>query len=133
MLNYPPKILLAFSQTFKEDQQQFFKWLLENGYPELAALSSAIRGSEEAVNWLMKHNFFHLAALDGAIDKQQKARGWLLKFNFVLLVRLADAVNESPEAIAWLGQNELHVFLVIAQQIRDFRNRQTFDYHKKQS
>ncbi len=81
----------------------------------------------------MKHRFPHLAALDGAIDKQEKARNWLIKFDFILLVRLADAVNENPEAIAWFDKNELHVFLVIAQQIKNFRNRQTFDYHKNNS
>lgn len=131
MIHYPPKILLAFSETFNEEKEQFFNWLLSNGYPELAALSSAVRGSEEALNWLMQHKFYHLAALDGAIDKQAKARNWLVNYKFSHLVMLADAVNEHQPAIEYFQENDLQIFLVIAQRIRDFRNRQTFDYHKK--
>jgi len=43
MLNYPPKILLAFGETFGDNDKEFRSWLLENGYKELAALSSGIK------------------------------------------------------------------------------------------
>ena len=36
MLNYPPKILIAFGETFEENET-IFNWLLKNGYSELAA------------------------------------------------------------------------------------------------
>ena len=52
MLNYPPKVLMAFGETFDENEKRY-NWLLHNGYPELAALSSAILGREEDFTWLM--------------------------------------------------------------------------------
>jgi hypothetical protein len=79
----------------------------------------------------MQHKYFHLAALDGAIDRQAKARDWLVKYKFPLLVMLADAVNEHQAAVNYFQDNDLQIFLVIAKRIRDFRDRQTFDYHKK--
>ena len=122
---------MAFAETFREEQEEFYNWLLKNGYPELAALSSAIRGSEEALIWLMQHKFYHLAALDGAIDKQGKARAWLVKFQFNTLAMLADAVNEQQAAIDYFQGKDLQLFLLIAKRIRDFRDSQTYDYHKK--
>jgi len=131
MLDYPVKILLAFAKTFDEEGgEEFFKWLLENGYPEMAALSSAIRGSREAFGWLMKNKFPHFAAFDEAIDRSPKAYAWLRKYDFDFLIVLADAVNEKSEAIEWLSRNKLFIFLDIARRIREYRNRQRFDYHK---
>jgi len=106
MLHYPPKILMAFGETFDENEK-IYNWLVQNGYPELAALSSAIRGSEDAFNWLMANKFPQLAALDGAIDKNPKAYEWLKNHKMDFLLVFADACNE-----------------------RKFRDNQTFDYHK---
>ena len=72
MLDYPSKILIAFGETFTDNGEEFYNWLLENGYPELAALSSGIRGSHEAINWLLKNKYPQYAALDGAIDNKRK-------------------------------------------------------------
>lgn len=130
MLDYPPKILLAFGETFSETDGAFHRWLLENGYPELAALSSAIRGSYEAADWLLKNKYPHFAALDGAIDKQPKAYAWLRQYGYDFLVIFADAVNQRPEAEQWLRHNNLPLFLRLAEKIRRFRDSQTFNYHK---
>lgn len=48
MINYDVKILMAFGESIRGNEK-IYTWLLKNGYPELAALSSAIRGSDEAV------------------------------------------------------------------------------------
>ncbi len=130
MLHYPPKILMAFGETFTEKDGAFLQWLLQNGYPELAALSSAIRGSYEAADWLLKNNYPQFAALDGAIDKQSKAYAWLRKYNFDFLVMFADAVHQRPEAEKWLRENDIPIFLLLAEKIRNFRDSQTFNYHK---
>ena len=73
MQQYPAKILMALIETFKEEDNAFHAWLLGNGFPELAAFSSAVRGSDGAFAWLMQNKFYSLAALDGAIDNQEKA------------------------------------------------------------
>ena len=130
MLEYPPKILMAFGETFSDEGENFYKWLLENGYPELAALSSGIKGSKEAIDWLLKNKYPQLAALDGAIDKQAGAYAWLRKFNFNFLTVFADAINEKQEAIQWLKDNELDMFVYLSAKINSYRNNQSFDYHK---
>lgn len=121
---------MAFGETFTDKGEHFYNWLLENGYPELAALSSGIRGSDEAIGWLMKNKYQHFAALDGAIDNKQGAYNWLMKYEYYFLAVFADAVNNKPEAIAWLKKKNLEIFIQIAEKIRYFRDNQTFDYHK---
>ena len=44
MLDYEPKILLAFAETLSGNQE-IFNWLMQNGYPELGALSMSMRGT----------------------------------------------------------------------------------------
>lgn len=127
---YPAKIWLAFGETFTEKGQPFVDWLMKNGYPELGALSHAIRGSEEALGWLMKNRFFHLAALDGAIDQDQKAYKWLHDHGHLFLIVFADACHGSKNAVDWFKKNELVAFLTIAGKIKEWRDGQTFDYHK---
>lgn len=130
MLHYPIKILFAFGETFSEKDGAFLNWLLKNGFPELAALSSSIRGSVEAQNWLVKNKYPHLAALDGAIDKQAPAYAWLQKYGYDFLLIFANAVNEKKEALRWLKKNDLEIFLLLSAKIRHFRDNQTYDYHK---
>ena len=52
MQNYPAKILVAFGEAVSGNKE-IHDWLATNNYPELAALSAAIRGSDEAVQWLL--------------------------------------------------------------------------------
>lgn len=130
MLQYPPKILLAFGETFTETDGAFLKWLLNNGYPELAALSSAIRGSYEAQGWLLKNKFPHLAVLDEAIDNKKDAYAWLKRYHYDFLIVFVDAVHEKKEALKWLANKDLKLFIRLAAKIREFRDNQTFDYHK---
>ena len=64
---------MAFGCTFDPESDEFFDWLMRNGYPELGALSRTIQGDTDAKDWLMEHGFPHLAAIDSAIDKEAKA------------------------------------------------------------
>ena len=68
---------MAFGCTFEPGGEEFFEWLMRNGYPELGALSNTIQGDHEAKDWLMEHGFPHLAAIDSVIDKEAKAEEWL--------------------------------------------------------
>ena len=77
MEEYDIKILLAFGKAVG-GRKDFFKWLLNNGYPELAALSNAIRGDEEALQWLLNNGFPKLAILSNAIDNEPNAVQWLI-------------------------------------------------------
>ena len=45
---------MAFGCTFEPGGEEFFEWLMRNGYPELGALSNTIQGDHEAKDWLRK-------------------------------------------------------------------------------
>ncbi len=130
MLDYDPKVLMAFGETFSEEDGEFLNYLLNNGYPELAALSSGIRGSNEAVDWLFKNKFPHFAAFDNAVSGSIEAYTWLLDNNQNLLALFVDAINNDTNALAWLKNHNLEIFIHLSRKIRNFREGQTFDYHK---
>ena len=130
LAKYDPKVLMAFGETFTEEDGAFLNWLLKNGYPELAALSSAIRGSEEALSWLLNNKYRHYAALDAAIDGKQDAYNWLLTNGHDILALFTDAVNKKPDAVRWFNKHNLQIFNHLAKKINIFRDNQTFDYHK---
>ncbi|MCX6278783.1 MAG: hypothetical protein NT004_11900 [Bacteroidetes bacterium] len=127
---YPAKIWLAFGEA-ANGNAEIAKWLLQNGYPEVAALAHAIRGSEEATAWLFSARFFHLAALDAAIDENMQAAQWLQANNHPFLLVFADACRGKQTAINWFVENKMGAFVVIAQRIKFLRDNTTFDYHKK--
>lgn len=129
---YPAKIWLAFGETFS-DNKQIIDWFLQNGYPEVAALSHAMRGSDSAFQWLMNHQYLHLAALDSAITSQDpKAAKWLYDHNHLFLLVFAEACLGKPESLNWFRKHDLNAFILIAARIKKFCDSQTFDYHKKQ-
>lgn len=86
MENYPVKILMAFACTFDPGGEEFFEWLMRNGYPELGALSHAIQGDSGAKDWLLNNGYPQFAALDSAIDEEKPAQEWLQKNHFELLL-----------------------------------------------
>ena len=130
IIKYPPKILLAFGETISGNDE-IMMWLFKNGYPELAALSRSIRGSQEAFAFLLKHHP-RLAALDGAIDEDIKALAWLKKYDFQFELIFAGACQGKPEARDWLMKKKLEIFIRLADKIRYYRENQYHDYHKKQ-
>ena len=78
----------------------------------------------------MKNNHPHLAALDSAIDGSEKAYKWLEKFDYTFLIVFADACQAKPKALSWLRENRLEVFIRLAVIIKKIRDNKTFDYHK---
>lgn len=129
-MNYDVKILTAFAMTFDVEGESFLKWLLGNGYPELAALSEAIKGSKKAYQWLVNNKYYHLAAFDSLIDDSYNARIWLMKYNHVNIIYLVDAIKEDEKAIRLLRNNNLEIYLFIAQKIKFYLDNKTFNPHK---
>ncbi|MBE6346527.1 MAG: hypothetical protein E7067_04890 [Lentimicrobiaceae bacterium] len=130
MLDYPVKILMALAMTFDEEGEPFHRWLLENGYPELAALSDAIKGSDNATEWLMKNKYYHLVAFDAAIDNKAEARKWLERYNYPILILLADAINHKESSIKYLIDNKLDIYVVLSQKIRKALTKDSFNPYK---
>lgn len=129
LFEYPVKILLAFEFAIA-GKTEFFNWLLNNGYPELAALSNAIRGNTKAIDWLINNRYQHFAAFDAASVDDDRALKWLEDNNHVFLANLALASRGNQEAIDQFKAAELDIFLRIAFRIKKFTDGQVFDYHK---
>jgi|AntRauTorcE11898_2_1112593.scaffolds.fasta_scaffold00391_7 hypothetical protein len=130
MVGYPVKVLLAFGESFVQPKA-FTATLSAAGYPELSALSGAIRGSEEALQWLLGNNFTHLAALDAAIDNDEKAQKWLEKYQYTVMLYFARACNRDTNAANWLKENDLDIFLHLAEKINYFRDNQYFNIYRR--
>lgn len=114
--HYDTKILLALSKSIA-GRKDFFKWLIEGGYPELAAFSNAIRGDEEAMMWLFKNNYAWLAILSNAIDGDKKAKEWISKACTPVNLIFALACREDHQALQWLLDRDLHLFLLLAKEV----------------
>ncbi len=121
LYDYPVKILLALEMAIS-GKHEFARWLLDNNYPELAALANAIRGGDKkAIEWLLDHGFQHFAAFDAASVDDDQALAWLKRYDFEFLVILAQASRGGDQdSINWLNNRELKIFVRIAKQIKFF-------------
>ncbi|MCR4815810.1 MAG: hypothetical protein K5842_01330 [Bacteroidales bacterium] len=113
---YDIKILLALCKSIA-GRKDFFRWLMENGYPELGAFSNAIRGDVEAMKWLFAHHYEWLAILSNAIDGEEKARLWIGKATNMCNLMFAMACREDIDAIRWLRDRGLNIFLMMAKEV----------------
>lgn len=126
LLKYDVKVLLALQQamTGKDD---FFNWLVNAGYPELAAFCNFVMEDDEAEQWLVKHGYQWLGLLSHAIDGEDIARAWVLKnlhrANFMFCM----ACRNDEVAIAWLHQFKLDILLRLAQEVVAIRKKQELD------
>ncbi len=116
MLQYDVKILLAFGKAI-DGEKDFFDWLLNNGYQELAALSNAIRGDEEAVQWLLKSNYPQYGVLSNAMDNETNAVKWLIDYKDEFLIHFAQASRGNEDSIEWLRKKQLNIFIMLAGKI----------------
>lgn len=132
MTEYPPKILVAFGEAIDQNDQ-IHKWLLNNGYPELAALAFCLRGSHEAMEWLQNNKFQHFVAFHYAVYDDDEARKWLAVYKFNTLARLADATNGYKPAMEYFRRKKLNIFIRLAIKIKQLKDQVIFDkndYHK---
>ncbi|MFO8054842.1 MAG: hypothetical protein R6U19_06735 [Bacteroidales bacterium] len=132
MTEYPVKILVAFGEAVS-DNDKIHRWLVENEYPELAALVSCLRRDRQAEEWLQRHNFQHFVAFHYAVYQDDDARMWLYKYRFKTLALLADAVNKDKRAVEIFRKKKLYVFIRLAYKIKKLKEQVLFDasdYHK---
>ncbi|MBO4752363.1 MAG: hypothetical protein J5526_06405 [Bacteroidales bacterium] len=126
LLKYDVKVLLALQQAFT-GKDDFFNWLVNAGYPELAAFCNFIQEDEDAEAWLVKHGYHWLGLLSHAIDGEDAARAWVLKnlhrANFMFCM----ACRKDEVAISWLKQMKLEILLRLAKEVADIRKKQESD------
>ncbi|MBR1517558.1 MAG: hypothetical protein IJ620_05395 [Bacteroidales bacterium] len=116
--HYDVKILLALLKSI-EGRKDFFRWLMENGYPELGAFSNAICGDVEALQWLFGHKYEWLGIIVNAIDGMEQANAWLAKGCQPVNLMMAMASRRDATAIAWLEERKLGIFLMLADAIHE--------------
>lgn len=113
---YDVKILLALYESLK-GRKDFFKFLVNNGYPELAAFSNAVRGDIDAMFWLFKNGFAWLAILSNACDGEPKAREWIRQNTHEVNFYFALACRREEVSLQWLKEHNLSIFLMMAKEV----------------
>ena len=106
LLDYDPKVLVAFLKSLEGDRK-FSDFLMNNGYRELEALSSAIH--------------------------EDAAIAWLDKYHCTFLATFAAACRKETEAIKWFADNDLRLFILIINEIHHILLYQSWDasdFHK---
>lgn len=133
LLDYDAKILLAWHESLKGDHR-FTDFLMQNGFPELAALGRAILSDTDALKWLMENGYPEFAILSDAIDDEDEAIEWLVKAKCDFLSTFAAACRKDDAAIKWFVDNNLHGFIPIIRTIHDillFQSWDSSDVHRR--
>lgn len=113
---YDVKVLLALNQAL-QGSKDFFRFLIEGGFPELAAFCSAIWANEEAMMWLFKNERPHFAILSNAIDGEEEALEWIKKSCTEVNYIFALACREDQGALMWLHKKKLAIFIMLAESV----------------
>ena len=124
---YEPKILLAFGEAVTGNYK-IHKWLLDNGFAELAALASSLQADIPAFEWLLKSGYPQYAAFSNAIDDDKKALIWLSKHRFFILAAMVDAAWMRKNGVEFLKKNKMDIYLRVAMKIRKLKSDQKRDY-----
>lgn len=120
-MKYPTKIIVAWGEAISGNVK-IREWLLNNGFPELAVFTFALRNKTEARNWLMEHKFPHLMALIRGIEGEEGARKWLLQHNFKLLFLMALAADNDEIAMKKLRDLPEKEWALIAERMQIVKN-----------
>lgn len=126
LLRYDTKVLLALSKSIG-GSVQFFQWLVEAGYPELAAFSNFLQDDVEAEQWLVRNRFHWLGLLSHAIDGDPRSREWVRKQMHQANLMFVLACRDDEKAISWLRFMRLEILEVVAGEVRALRNKQELD------
>lgn len=125
--DYDPKLLLALGEAINRNFK-IHKWLLENGFPELAALASSLQADVAAFQWLMNNGFPHFAAFSNAIDEDSAAHQWLINNQYKHLAMMVDAAYLQTEALKQMKAEGMDIYIHIAMKIRRLKEDQHRDY-----
>ena len=126
LLSYSPRVLLALQQAIG-GSKDFFEWLVEAGYAELAAFSNFLQDDIEAEQWLVQNNYHWLGLLSHAIDGDSRARQWVQQNLHPANLMFALACRNDDKALSWLRFMQLDILLRLAGQVSSLRNKQELD------
>ena len=109
LTDYDVKLLVAWGECLKGNRK-FGQWFIDNGYPELTALSSAINADDDALQWLLKY-YPEFAVLSNAIDGEDAAVEWLKKSKNEFLINFASACQKDTEALRWFIETQPKIYM----------------------
>lgn len=127
-LDYPPKIVLAWSKAI-EGNTDLGAYLLNNGYPELFYATQAILLKPEAREWLMNNGYPHLMAMINAAEGNESALNWLKVHQFDILYHIAEAVEGQMDSFAWLKANATEDLFLLARTIKSVKDDIEFNHN----
>ena len=126
LLKYDVKVLLALQQAIG-GSKDFFQWLAQAGYPELAAFSNFLQDDAEAEAWLVQHGFHWLGILSHAIDGDERSRLWLRDNMHQANLMFVLACRGDDKAVSWLKFMRFDILLRLAEEVSDLRRKQELD------
>lgn len=126
LLKYDVRVLLALEKAIG-GSKDFFGWLIEAGYPELAAFSNFLQDDGEAEKWLFMNKYHWLGLLSHAIDGEDVPRKWIQKNLHLANLMFAQACRGDDAAISWLKLAKLEILLRLANEVADLRSKQELD------
>ena len=126
LLKYDVRVLLALQQAIG-GSKEFFQWLVDAGYPELAAFSNFLQDDVEAEQWLVQHNHHWLGIISHAIDGDERSRQWVRQNLHEANLMFVLACRRDDKAISWLRFMHLDILMRLAEEVADLRNKQELD------
>jgi hypothetical protein len=118
MIRYPDAALKRFIEAAYDDDEAL-KWLLQNGYPELAAVKEAVICRETGpMTWLARYKKDALLLFVKAVLGNFNAIQRLLEMKEPLLAAAANAVRGDADALQWLRNNGFPAWADVSQAIQ---------------
>lgn len=113
---YDIRLLLAMLKAV-EGRKDFFKWLIDNGYRDLAAFSNSIRGDEVALYCLVQMKKNWLAILSNATGGDKTALKWVREHCTEPNYHFAKACTNDVDAAVWLKKHDQVYLMMLAKAV----------------
>ena len=123
---YNVKVLLALKEAI-DGKDAFFRWLLESGYPELAAFSNFLQDDPNAEQFLIRTGHSWLGLLSHAIDGDVRARNWVQTHLHEANLMFVLACRGDEKAQSWLRFMKADALLQVAESVAFLREKQELD------
>ncbi|MBP5535596.1 MAG: hypothetical protein J6X62_02260 [Bacteroidales bacterium] len=134
---YDVKVLLLLAKAIDGEKTDYFKWLAQNNYKELAAFCNMLQDDVEAEQWLTQNGHQWLGivshAIDGADGCNKSAtcgttpRQWLLHNMHPANLMFALACRGEERAVYWLKKQQLDILIILANSVSALRKKQELD------
>jgi hypothetical protein len=131
-MELPAKVILAWGEAIG-GHAGLRTWLAENGYPELALFTHALRNQREARDWLMANGHPHLMAIVRGAEGEEAAVSWLRLHGMRTAADIALAADNDDDALGRLLAAGEREWAGLALKIRHVKNgieRDNNDVHR---